>query len=160
MCYAIKRICMRLILQKRSWQVFIRCFWRPRKCKPSVSSGNSAYCKILLWFKIVSSRFQSQSGQPYSHLTATYMLRIPWDSPLVWHLPTSWWPAWQLSHSLPHTCEQALVGLETGICRVLPLWGRHSTNWAMPARLGMWSSFNHPNSSPFRNRFLLFYSVY
>ena len=26
------------------------------------------------------------------------MLHIPWDSPLVWHLLTSWWPAWQPSH--------------------------------------------------------------
>ena len=25
-------------------------------------------------------------------------LCIPWDSPLVWHLRTSWQPAWQLSH--------------------------------------------------------------
>ena len=24
-------------------------------------------------------------------------LHVPWDSPLVQHLPTSWWPAWQLS---------------------------------------------------------------
>ena len=26
------------------------------------------------------------------------MLHVPWDSPLVLHLPTSWWPAWQPSH--------------------------------------------------------------
>ena len=26
------------------------------------------------------------------------MLHVPWDSPLVQHLPTSWWPAWQPSH--------------------------------------------------------------
>ena len=32
----------------------------------------------------VSSGFQSQSGQTYSHLEL-----------LVWHLPTSWWPAWR-----------------------------------------------------------------
>ena len=25
-------------------------------------------------------------------------LHVPWDSPLVWHLPTSWQPAWQPSH--------------------------------------------------------------
>ena len=25
------------------------------------------------------------------------MLHVPWDSPLVWHLPTYWRPAWQLS---------------------------------------------------------------
>ena len=27
--------------------------------------------------------------------------------------PANLWPAWQLSHSLPHTCKQALVGLKT-----------------------------------------------
>ena len=25
-------------------------------------------------------------------------LHVPWDSPLVQHLPTPWWPAWQPSH--------------------------------------------------------------
>ena len=35
------------------------------------------------------------------------------DSPLLWHLLTFWQPAWQLSHSHPHTCKQALVGLKT-----------------------------------------------
>ena len=46
----------------------------------------------------VSSGFRSQSGQPYSHFTEAYMCNIPWDSPLVQHLPTSWQPAWQPSH--------------------------------------------------------------
>ena len=49
------------------------------------------------------------------HLVEMYVLHVPRDSPLVQHLPTSLWPAWQLSHSLPHTCEHALIGLETGI---------------------------------------------
>ena len=40
------------------------------------------------------------------------------DSPLVQHLLTCWWSAWQLSHSDPHTCEQALVGLESRTFRV------------------------------------------
>ena len=39
----------------------------------------------------VSSGFQSQSGQLYSHLAE----RHTWDSPLMWHLLTSWWPAWR-----------------------------------------------------------------
>ena len=34
---------------------------------------------------------------PYSSLVEVYMLHVPWDSPLVWQLPTSWHPAWQLS---------------------------------------------------------------
>ena len=39
------------------------------------------------------------------------MLHVPWDSPLVLHLPT-WRPAWQGSRSLPQNCKQASVGLE------------------------------------------------
>ena len=34
------------------------------------------------------------------------------DSPLVQHLLTFWWSAWQLSHFYPHTGIQALVGLD------------------------------------------------
>ena len=33
-------------------------------------------------------------------------------SQLVQHLLSYWKPAWQLSHSLPHTCKQVLVGLK------------------------------------------------
>ena len=33
--------------------------------------------------------FKSQSGQTYSYLAETYMLHVPWDSPLVQHLLTS-----------------------------------------------------------------------
>ena len=62
-----------------------------------------------------SSGFQSHSGQPYSHFAEVYVLHDPWGSTLVWHLPTSWWLAWQLSCALPHTCDQALVGLKPGI---------------------------------------------
>ena len=52
----------------------------------------------LLWTSSdISSGFQSQSGQPYSHLAEAYVLHVPWDSPLVWHLLTSWQPAWWLS---------------------------------------------------------------
>ena len=40
----------------------------------------------------VSSGFQSQNGQSYLHLAEVYMMYVPWDSPLVQHLPTSWWP--------------------------------------------------------------------
>ena len=78
------------------------------------------------------SGFQSQSGQPYLRLAEAYMLHVPWDSPLVGHLLTSWQPSWQLSQSLPHTCDQALVGLEWETYHV-----RGSTDWAMPARLSV-----------------------
>ena len=42
-------------------------------------------------------------------------IHIPWGPPLVQQLLTYWQPAWQSSHSLPNTCKQALVGIETGI---------------------------------------------
>ena len=67
------------------------------------------------------------------------MLHVPRDLHLVPQLLTSWWSEWQLSHSLPHTCKQALVGLKTGNYHatansVRP--GRQiSTCWVMPARL-------------------------
>ena len=79
----------------------------------------------------VSAGFQSQRGQPYSHLAEAYMLYVPCDSPLVQNLPTSWQPAWQPSQSLPCTCKQALEGLETGTShttcstdRAIPAWLR------------------------------------
>ena len=40
------------------------------------------------------------------------MLHIPRDSSLVRHLLTSWQAGWQLSRSLPHTYDQATVGLK------------------------------------------------
>ena len=85
----------------------------------------------LFWISgDVSSGFQSQHWQLYLHLAEVYVLHVPWDSPLVQHLPTSQWPAWQLSQSSPHTCKQALVGLgwET-YCST----GKCSTDWAMLA---------------------------
>ena len=51
----------------------------------------------LFWTSdYVFSRCQSQSGQPYSHFLEMNMLHVAWDSPLVQHLPTSWWLTWQL----------------------------------------------------------------
>ena len=45
---------------------------------------------LLYWtFSEISSGFQSQIAQPYSHLVEVYLLHVPRDSPLVWHLPTS-----------------------------------------------------------------------
>ena len=79
----------------------------------------------------IFSRFQSQNRQPYSCLVEVYTLPILWDSTLVQHLLTSWWTAWKPSWSLPCTCEQALVGLET---RTYPA-DECSTDWPMPARL-------------------------
>ena len=48
-------------------------------------------------------------------------------------IPTdSWQPAWQLSCSLPYTCKQVLMGLET---RTYHAADKCSTDWAMLARL-------------------------
>ena len=49
------------------------------------------------------------------------------DSPLVWHLLTSQWLVWQLSHFDPHTCVQALVGLESRTDRATALSILHFT---------------------------------
>ena len=47
----------------------------------------------------------------------TYMMYIPWHSPLVKHLLTSWLPPWQLSD----TCEEVLVWLKSRIYSSFPL---------------------------------------
>ena len=60
-------------------------------------------------------------------LVEVYVLHVPWYSPLVWYLPTSWQPAWQPSQSLPYTCNQALVGLEW---ETYSTTGERSTDWA------------------------------
>ena len=39
----------------------------------------------------------------FLHLAEVYVIYVPWDSPLVWHLPISLQPAWQPVAS-PHTC--------------------------------------------------------
>ena len=56
---------------------------------------------------------------------------------LMWHLLTSWWPVWQPSHFDPHTCIQALVGLDSGdkLADVLQhVIKQSSTDWAKPVR--------------------------
>ena len=51
-------------------------------------------------------------------------------SPLVLHLPTSWWPAHSTVLS-PHTvAEVRLPGFEFVLSEYL--WARRSTNWAKP----------------------------
>ena len=48
---------------------------------------------LLFWTSgDVSSRFQSQSEQLYSDLPEVYVMYVPWGSPLLRHLPTSWRP--------------------------------------------------------------------
>ena len=51
------------------------------------------------------------------------MLHVPWDSPLVQHLPTSWQPAWQLSHL--HIPERHWWDLKPrAIMPPLTVWGQ------------------------------------
>ena len=58
------------------------------------------------------------------------------DSLLVWHLLTSWQPAWQLNHFNPHTCEQALVGIESSMLPPHSMsQDRRSADWATLVRL-------------------------
>ena len=85
-----------------SWSHLIKLFL---SCK----TGSKLFLKIFgghksfLWGHWtsgnVSSGFQSQSGQPYSSLAEAYVLHVPWDSPLVWHLPPLGGPhgSWAIS---------------------------------------------------------------
>ena len=57
----------------------------------------------------VSSGFQSQSGQPYLHLVEVYMIYVPWDSPLVWHLLPVYMASIAAGH-FPHMCASAEIG--------------------------------------------------
>ena len=77
--------------------------------------------------------FKARVGSLIHALADVYVLHIPWYSPMVLHLLTFCGPAWQPSHSLPHTCEQTMAGLETGIYCVTAE-GRCSTDWAMSAQ--------------------------
>ena len=65
----------------------------------------------LIWTSgNVSSGFQSQSGQPYLHLTEAYMLHVLWDLPLG---------GWHVSQAVPfHMPARRHMGVETGIYRV------------------------------------------
>ena len=78
----------------------------------------------------VSSWFQSQSEQPYLYLVEAYMSHVPWDSLLVQHLSTFWWPAWQPNQSLPYPCKRALIGLGNWDLSHHRRW--HSTDWDIP----------------------------
>ena len=47
-------------------------------------------CTPVLDYGDVFSAFQTQSGQPYSHLAEAYVMYVPRDSHLVRHLLTYW----------------------------------------------------------------------
>ena len=76
-CYFFKKIVWTHVLYENTDAPVLDFWWHFWVSKPEWS-----------WI-------QSQSGQAYLHLAKVYMMYLPWDSPLVWHLPTSWWPAWR-----------------------------------------------------------------
>ena len=82
--------------------------------------------------------FQSQSGQPYSHLAEAYICVIHSLRFTSGVTPANLLAASMAAElSLPHTCE-ALVGLKTESYHVTAhsvRSGRHSIDWAIPARL-------------------------
>ena len=115
-----------------------RHLWHMAECILLECIRFSKGYKSFLWGPLfwtsgeVSSGFQSQSEKPYLHLAEAYMLHVPWNSPLLQHLPTSWQPAWLLSQFLPHTCDPTLAGLKQEASYSI---GKCSTDWAMSARL-------------------------
>ena len=115
------------------WHFLFKNFFLQDISHISPFSGTTDTSFLDIWWHLFW--VQSQSGQPYLHLVETYVLHVPWDSTLVWHLLTSWQPIWQLSRSLPHTCELALVRFETGTYGAAD---KCSTDWAMPAQLSFW----------------------
>ena len=89
MCLAVSYVERRFDGRKTSFrQAIFIYFWL------NFLEDISLFVGPLIWLfwtsGDVSSEFQSQSGQPYSHLAEAYVLHIPWNSPLVQHLPTSW----------------------------------------------------------------------
>ena len=82
----------------------------------------------------ISSGFQSQGGQPYLHLAKAYVLHVPWDSPLVWHLLDLLVTSMVAEPSLPRTCEE-LVGLKTRSCHAAAHSVRSGRPDALPTEL-------------------------
>ena len=99
-------------------------FCRESKMLKDISPFVGPPIPMFLTSDDICSGFQSQSGQPYLHLAKVYMLHVPWHSPLVWHLPTCWWPAWQHANLFPWPGIGGL-GQET-----YHTTGRCSTDWA------------------------------
>ena len=85
----------------------------------------------------VSSGFQSQGRQPYLRLVEEYVLHVPWDSPLVWHLSNLSVASMTGKPSLLlHTCE-ALVGLENRSYHAATHSVRSGSPDALPTELSL-----------------------
>ena len=96
---------VRVVMAQREQGFWISFF------KKNFGGHKSFSCGATWTSGDVSSGFQSQSGQPYLHLAEVYVIYVLRDSPLVWHLLTSWLPA---SH-FPHMHVSAEVGYRPGL---------------------------------------------
>ena len=74
---------------------------------------DSPFCRACFGLLVTSTLSFKTRVDPL--VCVFHCLHVSSDSPLVWHLLTSWQPAWQPSCSQPLTYEQALVGHETRI---------------------------------------------
>ena len=79
-------------------------------------------------------------------LVEVYMLHVPWDSPLVWHLPTSWWPVWQPSHLFHVPARHWWDSKPAAIMPMLTVWGQAD---ALPTELSRLTCPNY-NGLPSR----------
>ena len=106
---------------KLHWNVFLIFFSKKKKIggHKSFLWGHWYPCFDFWW---LSSGFQSQRGQPYSHLVEVYVLHVPWDSPLVRHLPTSW----RLEMYLIERCKVKNTGRSFEFVWVIVPWSHLS----------------------------------
>ena len=77
----------------------------------------------LFWISgDISSGFQSQSGFCLIPIAEANVMYIPWDPPLVLHLPTSWQPASQAVTSLHASAEvgRAITCTEDKCAMIVP----------------------------------------
>ena len=107
---------------------------------------------VFLWrhchlcFQLLTSVpvFQSKSG-PLTCMHHRMCMMDSSYSPLVWHLLTSWWPAWKPSLYFPLTFSSSG---DTQTCAIVCDWQAVDTltNWAIEAQLPLLWSWFHPAS--------------
>ena len=95
-----------MLLKYEKQKIFLKKFWRTWVLFVGLQIP-------LFWTSgDVSPGFQTQGGSLACVLPRLCTMNS-WDSPLVWHLLTSWWPAWQLV-AFP-TCYICSTGRMPGI---------------------------------------------
>ena len=83
--------------------------------------------------RVGSALFELSGGV---HVT----LHVPWDSPLVWHLPTSWQPAWQPSHLFHIPASHWWDSSPVAIMPPLTVWDQADALPTELSRLGSWKT--------------------